>query len=135
MLALAAVAAVPLALGGCYNRAADLAELARHHATATGRIVVLECARGRWWYEFEVQGQRRRGPVHEAPACDARRLGQQVTVYYNPALPQVHRAVAPAQAYAQERGFHMPEWLWFCLGALALPLSAWMALKRGARRS
>jgi hypothetical protein len=123
-----------LALAGCYNRAADLAELARHHATAAGRIVVLECAQGRWWYEFDVQGKRRRGPVQDAAGCGARQLGEQVTVYYNPALPEVHRARAPAEAYAQERGFYLPVWLWFGLGALALPLSAWMALKRGARR-
>ena len=41
--------------------------------------------------------------------------------------------MAPAAAYAAERGFHMPLWLWFGIGALALPVSAWIALRRGAR--
>lgn len=118
-------------LGGCYNRAGELAELARHHATAPGHVAVLECQNGgRWWYEFEVAGKRRRGPASDAAGCAQRRLGDAVTVYYNPAAPDVHRAVAPAQAYEDERGFHMPLWLWFGIGALALPLSAWMALKR-----
>jgi hypothetical protein len=128
MLALAAP------LGGCYNRAADLAELSRHHATATGRVVALECSNGgKWWYEFDLDGKRRRGPVHDPAGCARRKAGDSVTVYYNPAAPAVHRALPPPVAYQAERGFHMPLWLWFGIGALALPLSAWMALRRSAR--
>ncbi|WP_446728954.1 DUF3592 domain-containing protein [Pseudoduganella sp. OTU4001] len=100
--------------------------------TAAGRVVLLECNHdGRWWYEFEAGGKRRRGSARDAAGCARRKLGDAVTVYYNPAAPQVHRAVAPAQAYADEHGFHVPQWLWFVLGALALPLSALMALRRG----
>lgn len=135
MRALLAGAAAAALLGGCYNRAADLAELTRHHATAAGHVVVLECHNhDRWWYEFELQGKRRRGAVQEPGGCRRHQLGDTVTVYYNPAAPEVHRAVAPATAYQQERGFFVPLWLWFGMGALALPLSAWMALKRVNRR-
>jgi hypothetical protein len=133
--ALLLAAAGAALLGGCYNRATELAELTRQHATAPGHVVVLECHNaGQWWYEFELEGKRRRGPVHEPSGCAQRKLGAGVTVYYNPAAPDVHRAVAPAKAYEQEHGFYMPLWLWFGLGALALPLSAWMALKRGSKR-
>lgn len=132
LLAWAAVAAL---LGGCYNRAAELVELERHHATTTGHLVVLECHNnGQWWYEFELEGKRRRGAVQDAAGCARRKLGESITVYYNPAAPDVHRAIAPATAYQQEHGFHVPMWLWFGIGALALPLSAWMALKRGSKR-
>ena len=128
-------AAAAALLGGCYNRATELAELSRHHATVDGRVVVLECHNdGQWWYEFELEGKRRRGPVREPAGCALRKLGDGVAVYYNPAAPEVHRAVAPAVAYQQERGLHVPLWLWFGIAALALPLSAWMALKRGSKR-
>ena len=127
-------AAAAALLGGCYNRAIELAELSRHHATAAGHVAVLECHAGQWWYEFELEGKRRRGPVRDAVRCGQRKLGDGVTVYYNPSAPDVHRAVAPAMAYEQEHGFHVPVWLWFGIGALALPLSAWMALKRGSKR-
>ena len=134
MRALLAGAAAAALLGGCYNRATELAELARHHARAAGQIVMLECDRnGRWWYEFELEGKRRRGPVHESDGCARRKLGDSITVYYNPSAPQVHRAIAPAAAYRQEHGFYVPLWLWFGIGALALPLSAWMALKRSGK--
>ena len=136
--ALLGAAALPLLLGGCYNRAAEVAELARHHATAAGRIVALVCQHaGRWWFQFEWDGQHRRGWASDGAdgaACARRRLGDSVTVYVNPAVPAVHRAIDPGLAYEQERGFYLPQWLWFGLGALALPLSAWMALKRGSRR-
>jgi len=132
--ALLAGAAAAALLGGCYNRATELAELSRHHAAATGHVAVLECHNGQWWYEFELEGKRRRGPVREAASCGRRKLGEAVTVYYNPAAPDVHRAVAPAVAYEQEHGFYVPMWLWFGIGALALPLSAWMALKRSGKR-
>ena len=134
MRALLAGAAAAVLLGGCYNRATELAELSRHHATAPGHVVVLECHHGTWWYEFELQGKRRRGAVQEPDGCRQHKLGDTVTVYYNPAVPEVHRAVAPATAYQQERGLFVPLWLWFGIGALALPLSAWMALKRVNRR-
>jgi len=127
-------AAAAALLGGCYNRAEELAELSRHPATAAGHVAALECHTGQWWYEFELEGKRRRGPVRDADRCGQRRLGDSVTVYYNPSAPDVHRAVAPAVAYEQEHGFHVPVWLWFGIGALALPLSAWMALKRGSKR-
>jgi hypothetical protein len=130
--ALLAGAAAAALLGGCYNRASELAELSRHHATVAAHVVVLECHKGQWWYEFELQGKRRRGPVQEPASCGQRKLGDSVTVYYNPA--DVHRAVAPAVAYEQEHGFYVPMWLWFGIGALALPLSAWMALKRSGKR-
>ncbi|WP_426342703.1 hypothetical protein ACN9MZ_14030 [Pseudoduganella sp. S-14] len=134
MRALLAGAAGAVLLGGCYNRATELSELSHHHATVAGRVAALECHNdGRWWYEFELEGKRRRGPVHEPDGCRQRKLGDNITVYYNPAAPDVHRAVAPATAYRQEHGFHVPVWLWFGLGALALPLSAWMALKRGSK--
>ena len=130
-----ALLAAGLLLGGCYNRAEDVAQLARQHATATGRVALLECRlNGRWWYDFEVDGKRRRGMALDPAACQARRVGDAVTVYYNPARPEVHRAIAPAAAYEAEHGFYVPEWLWFGLGALALPLSALMALRRGSRR-
>jgi hypothetical protein len=132
--ALLAGAAAAALLGGCYNRASELAELSRHHATVAAHVVVLECHKGQWWYEFELQGKRRRGPVQEPASCGQRKLGDSVTVYYNPAAPDVHRAVAPAVAYEQEHGFYVPMWLWFGIGALALPLSAWMALKRSGKR-
>ena len=128
-------AAAAALLGGCYNRATELAELSRHHAAVAGRVVVLECHHdGQWWYEFELEGKRRRGPVRDPAGCGLRKLGDGVTVYYSPSAPDVHRAVAPAVAYRQEHGFHVPLWLWFGIGALALPLSAWMALKRGSKR-
>lgn len=130
----AAALAAAWLLGGCYNRAQEVAQLARQHVTVTGRVVALECRHeGRWWYEFEAAGKRRRGAAHDAAACAGRRLGDAVTVYYNPAAPEVHRAVAPAVAYAAERGFHLPQWLLFVLGALALPFSALMALRRGSK--
>jgi len=129
---LAAVVAAAL-LGGCYERATELAELSRHHAAAPGRVVALECGNdGRWWYEFELDGKRRRGSAHDADGCRQRRPGDSVTIYYNPAAPDVHRAIAPAAAYEEERGFHMPIWLWFGIAALALPMSAWLALRRGS---
>lgn len=129
-----ALLAAAALLGGCYNRAEDVAQLARQHATAVGRVAALECRHdGRWWYEFEAGGKRRRGPASDAAGCGRRKVGDAVTIYYNPAAPDVHRAVAPAQAYAAEHGFYMPQWLWFGLGALALPLSALMALRRGSR--
>ncbi|KQV59824.1 MULTISPECIES: DUF3592 domain-containing protein [unclassified Duganella] len=135
MRALLAAAAAAALLGGCYNRATELAELSRHHATAAGHVAVLECHNdGQWWYEFELEGKRRRGPVREPAGCAQRKLGDSVTVYYNPSAPEVHRAVAPAAAYQQEHGFHVPLWLWFGIGALALPLSAWVALKRSSKR-
>ena len=131
MRALLAAAAAATLLGGCYNRAGELAELARHHATAVGRVVALDCSNdGQWWYEFELEGKRRRGPAHDTAGCKQHKPGDSVTVYYNPASPEVHRATAPARAYEEERGFHVPVWLWFGIAALALPLSAWMALKR-----
>jgi len=127
---LAAAAAAAL-LGGCYNRATELAELTRHNATAVGHVVALDCSNdGQWWYEFELEGKRRRGPAHDMAGCRRHKHGDSVTVYYNPAAPDVHRALAPSKAYEDERGFHMPLWLWFCIGAMALPLSAWVALKR-----
>lgn len=130
----AGVAAV-LLLAGCYQRAEEVAQLMRRHETAVGRVVALECSQdGRWWYEFEAAGKRWRGPASDRAGCARRKLGAAVTVYYDPAAPAVNRAIAPAQAYAAERGFHMPLWLWFGLGALALPLSALMALRRGSRR-
>ncbi|KQZ44106.1 DUF3592 domain-containing protein [Duganella sp. Root1480D1] len=135
MRALLAGAAAAALLGGCYDRATELAELSRHHATVAGHVVVLDCANdGQWWYEFELEGKQRRGAAHEPAGCRQRKPGDRVTVYYNPSAPDVHRAVAPAMAYQQEHGFHMPIWLWFGIGALALPLSAWMALKRGSKR-
>lgn len=135
MRALLAGAAVSALLGGCYNRATELAELSHHHATAAGHVVILECHNaGQWWYEFELDGKRRRGQALEPGGCGQRKLGDAVTVYYNPAAPDVHRAVAPATAYENEHGFYVPMWLWFGIGALALPLSAWMALKRGSKR-
>jgi hypothetical protein len=131
----AALLAVAPLLAACYNGADEVAQLARQHAVASGRVVLLECHNGgRWWYEFEAGGTRRRGPAQEAAGCARRKLGDPVTVYYNPAAPAVHRARVPAQAYAAERGWYVPDWLWFCLAALALPLSALMALRRGARR-
>lgn len=131
----AGAALAALLLGGCYNRAADVAELARRHAVAAGRVVILDCAnQGRWWYEFGLNGKRRRGMASDPSGCVRRQLGDAVTVYYNPAQPDVHRAIAPAKAYEAEHGFYLPLWLWFAIGALALPLSAWMALKRGAPR-
>lgn len=131
---IAALAAAVL-LGGCYNRAQDVAELARRHVTVAGRVVALECRHdGRWWYEFEAAGKRRRGMAHDPAACAGRRMGEAVAVYYNPAAPDVHRAVAPAAAYEAEHGFYLPDWLLFGLGALALPLSALMALRRGNQR-
>lgn len=132
MKALLAGAAAAALLGGCYQRATELAELSRHHATAVGRVVALECSNnGQWWYEFELEGRRRRGPARDRAGCRLRKAGDRVTVYYNPQAPEVHRAITPDQAYEDERGFHVPTWLWFCIAALALPLSAWMALKRG----
>lgn len=130
----AGLAALLLA-SGCYDRADEAAQLVRRHATAVGRVVALECHQdGRWWYEFEAAGQRWRGPSSDRAGCARRKLGEAVTVYYSPAAPGVHRAMAPALAYEAERGFHMPIWLWFGLGALALPLSALMALRRGGGR-
>ena len=135
MRALLAGAAAAALLGGCYNRAIELAELSRHHATVAGQVAFLECHNdGRWWYQFELEGKRRRGMVQGPAGCARRKLGEPVTVYYNPSAPEVHRAVAPAIAYQQEHGFYVPLWLWFGIGALALPLSAWMALKRGSKR-
>ena len=132
---MAAMATLAAALGGCYNRATELEALVHSHATATGQIVVLDCRHdGRWWYAFEAGGRQRRGSADDAAGCAQRKLGDSVTVYYNPAQPAVHRVIPPAQAYEAERGFHVPLWLWFASAALALPLSAWMALKRGARR-
>jgi hypothetical protein len=129
--ALLAGAAAAVLLGGCYNRASELAELSRQNATAMGRVVALECANdGRWWYEFDLEGKRRRGLAYDPAGCHQHRPGDQVTVYYNPAAPEVHRAVAPELAYEDEHGFHVPTWLWFCMAALALPLSAWVALRR-----
>lgn len=126
--------AVAALLAGCYNRATELEELVRHHVATTGQIVVLDCSHdGRWWYDFEAGGKHRRGSSSDPAGCRQRKLGEPVTVYVNPAAPDVHRAVAPAQAYADEHGFYIPLWLWFGIGALALPLSAWMALKRGTR--
>jgi hypothetical protein len=130
--ALLAASACAALLGGCYHRAGEVAELARHHAMAAGHVVALDCGNdGQWWYAFELEGKRRRGPAHDPSGCRQRKLGDSVTVYYNPAQPEVHRAVAPGQAYEDEHGFHMPTWLWFGIAALALPLSAWMALRRG----
>lgn len=135
MRALLAGAAAAALLAGCYNRATELAELARHHAAAAGHVVALDCGeQGSWWYEFELEGKRRRGAASDPAGCRQRRPGDRVTVYYNPAAPEVHRAIAPAKAYEEERGFSMPLWLWFGIGALALPLSAWMALRRGGGR-
>ena len=135
MRALLVGAAAAALLGGCYNRATELAELSRHHATVAGQVAVLDCHNdGQWWYQFELQGKRRRGVVHEPAGCARRKLGEPLTVYYNPSAPEVHRAVAPAIAYQQEHGFYVPLWLWFGIGVLALPLSAWMALKRGSKR-
>jgi len=95
-------------------------------------VVALDCSNdGHWWYEFDLEGKHRRGPVHDPDGCRQHKAGDSVTVYYNPQAPEVHRAVAPDQAYEDEHGFHMPTWLWFCIAMLALPLSAWMALKRG----
>ena len=89
MKALLAAAAAATLLGGCYNRAAELAELSRHHATTAGRVAALDCANGgRWWYEFEAGGKRRRGVASDAAGCAQRRLGDTVTVYYNPRAPQ-----------------------------------------------
>lgn len=131
----AALLAVAPLLAACYDRAEEAAQLARQHAMASGRVLRLECGHGgRWWYEFAVGGVRRRGVAHDPAACAVRKVGDAVTVYYQPTAPAVHRAQAPAQAYAAERGFYVPVWLWFCLAALALPLSALMALRRGARR-
>lgn len=131
MRALLAATAAAALLCGCYNSAAELAELSRHHATTTGRVVALACSDdGQWWYEFELKGRRRRGAAHDPAGCRQHRPGDSVTVYYNPAAPQVHRAIAPEKAYEDERGFLIPVWLWFGIAALALPLSAWMALKR-----
>lgn len=131
-LCFAAALAAGALLGGCYNRAEDVAQLARRHVVASGRVALLECRHdGRWWYDFEAGGKRRRGMAHDPAGCPARRVGDAVTVYYNPAQPEVHRAQAPDQAYQAEHGWHVPEWLWFGLGALALPLSALMALRRG----
>lgn len=131
---LAAVLAAAWLLGGCYNRAQDVAQLARQHAVAAGRVAMLECRQnGRWWYEFTVDGKLRRGMSNDPAGCQARRVGDAVPVYYNPAHPALHRALAPAAAYEAEHGFYVPEWLWFGLGALALPLSALMALRRGSK--
>lgn len=133
MRALLAGAAAAVLLGGCYNRAIELAELSQHHATAAGRVVALDCQNdGRWWYAFALQGKERRGQAHDPAGCRQRKPGDSVTVYYNPAAPEVHRAIAPELAYQDEHGFYMPTWLWFCIAALALPLSAWMALRRGS---
>jgi len=133
--ALLAGAAAAALLGGCYNRATELAELTRHHSRVAGHVVVLDCQNnGQWWYEFELDGKRRRGSVQDPGGCRQRKLGDSVTVYYNPSAPEVHRAIAPAMAYHLEHGFYVPMWLWFGIGALALPLSAWMALRRGSKR-
>ncbi|XLZ71868.1 DUF3592 domain-containing protein [Massilia sp. SR12] len=131
---LAAVLAAVMLLGGCYNRAQDVAQLVRQHAVAAGRVALLECRQnGRWWYDFTVEGKRRRGMSNDPAGCATRHVGDAVPVYYNPADPALHRAVLPAAAYAAEHGWYVPEWLWFGLGALALPLSALMALRRGSK--
>lgn len=109
--AAALAVAASLLLAGCYNDAHDYRALIDSNATAAGQVVYVDChSHGLVVVSFEAQGHeyRLKAPLGTLD-CHSAHRGDPVTVYYDPAHPQVNTMLWPADAYERARGWYVPE--------------------------
>ncbi|MCK9684579.1 DUF3592 domain-containing protein [Scleromatobacter humisilvae] len=105
------VVGASLLLTGCYNDAHEYRRLVESNATVAGSVADVDCgSHGLVIYSFVANGVEHRA---KAPAslirCDSARKGDPVTVFYDPAHPEVNTLLTPQQAYEQRRGWYMPD--------------------------
>ena len=111
------VVGASLPLTGCYNDAHEYRHLVESNATVAGVVAYVDChSHGLVIYSFVANGGEHRA---RAPSgmirCDSARKGDPVTVFYDPAHPEVNTLLTPQQAYEQARGWYVPD-LVFIIG-------------------
>ena len=108
-----------LTLTGCYNDAADFKRLAAAPAESEGRVVYVDCnSHGLVVYAFDVGGQEYRGKA-AGLNCGRTKLGDQITIFYDPTHPVTNTSRQPSDAYEAARGWYVPDWV---LPLIVLPL-------------
>ena len=120
------------ALAGCHDAAEPYRALVADNVTTTGKVSYLACDdHGAVYYAFNAGGReyRARAPTG-VPDCETARLGDPVIVYYRPSDPATNTLLRPAQAYAQERGWTVPNGASIAIGCagiivLSLLTSLW----------
>ena len=105
------VVGASLLLTGCYNDAHEYRRLVESNASIAGTVAYVDCSsHGLVIYSFVANGGEHRA---RAPSgmirCDSARKGDPVTVFYDPAHPEVNTLLAPQQAYEQARGWYVPD--------------------------
>ena len=117
-------------LAGCYNAAADFKQLAAAHEVAQGQVVHVDCGdHGAVYYSFLAAGAEHRAKAPNGQLnCHSAQRGDKVTVFYDPKNPRTNTVVNPNVAYANAKGWYVPEWLWF-IGVPALFVVAITALE------
>ena len=108
-----------LTLTGCYNEAADFRHLAAAPAQAEGKVVYVDCnSHGLVVYAFSLGGREYRGRA-KGWDCASTKLGDRVTVFYDPTHPVTNTSRQPSDAYEAARGWYVPDWVF---PLVALPL-------------
>jgi hypothetical protein len=124
-----------LQIAGCYNSASNYERLVLSHAEAFGRISHIDCANhGAVYYSFEVNGKilNARAP-RDFIVCATAKIGDPLIVFYDPQNPSVNSLLQPDDAYRNEKGWYVPEWLWPILG-VALVTVGGAALSLNTKR-
>ena len=100
-----------LALSGCYNAAPEYRRLVESNVSIAGTIAAVDCGNhGLVIYSFVApDGEHRARAPRDMFDCRTTRPGDAVTVYYDPARPRVNTLLSPEVAYAQARGWYVPE--------------------------
>ena len=100
-----------LTLTGCYNEAADFKRLAAAPAQAEGRVVYIDCkSHGLVVYAFDVGGQEHRGKA-AGLSCESTKLGDKITIFYDPTHPSTNSSRQLSDAYEAARGWYVPDWV------------------------
>ena len=121
------------ALAGCYNAATPWRTLVDNNVTTTGRVAYIDCAsHGLVVYAFNAGAQEYRGKATPGSVdCGKARIGDPLLVYFAPADPSTNTLLNPADAYARERGWRVPDGTWIALGCTwVIGLSLFISTRR-----
>ncbi len=105
------VVGASLLLTGCYNDAHEYRRLVESNASIAGTVAYVDCSsHGLVIYSFIAKdGEHRAKAPPGMLSCTTARRGDPVTVFYDPARPQVNTLLPPQKAYDRARGWFVPE--------------------------
>ena len=110
----ATLAALCMAMSGCYNDAADYRHLVASNVQTQGWIFATSCRYHRAvYYAYRASDGEHHDLASPRAHLDCERLkrGDPVVVYFDPTHPQTSTVLGPRQAYEEAHGLYVPEWV------------------------